>query len=315
MDVEVERLEEQIRALLPRGWELMHVGPVDDLPEPDWGDLDGDTIARIRADLAQARVMYGWGAPSTIGAGSAAGRDRLSAARAALAQVGRSILRPGEPGALDARIQVTPTDLQGLPADLADLDVAPGGTWAATSLGDDPELVTRDGIRLRVSGAWPSVAWMGTHLVTLEGDRDTVLVVRTRDGTPIATWLCWWDVAAGSDWIAAADSGDDPNDDMLQRLVASADRTVRRTWRRWAEDAVVLRLPPDGLALVADDAEGEGSAMFLFDTVDADARVVPMPLMWTSQQYDGPAPAALGGDRFALLRRDASGRGARVTPR
>jgi hypothetical protein len=58
MNDEVERIEAQIRARLPRGWGLMSVGPFDDLPEPDWGDLDPDTVARAVAELASARVQY-----------------------------------------------------------------------------------------------------------------------------------------------------------------------------------------------------------------------------------------------------------------
>ena len=44
MDGEIKRIEAEIRALLPMGWELMSAGPIDDLPEPDWGDLDQETM-------------------------------------------------------------------------------------------------------------------------------------------------------------------------------------------------------------------------------------------------------------------------------
>jgi hypothetical protein len=109
----------------------------------------------------------------------------------------------------------------------------------------------------------------------------------------------------GPDWIAAADTGDDPNDDMLQRLVVwNADGSVRRTWTRWVENPELLRLHPDGLALVADDLGGHGSVMFLFDTVDAEPRMTPLPIQWDGFQFDGPVPSALGGDRFALVRPD-----------
>jgi hypothetical protein len=306
MDEEIERVEAEIRALLPNGWRLMAVGPMDDLPEPDWGDLDQETIAGIRAEQAQARVIYGWGVPPSFGADEAMGPDRLSAARAALARVRRSIVRPGEPGALDARIELVPIDLPGLPDELAGLDIAPDGRWAAATRSDASELMTQDGLRLPTGGYWPSVAWMWNHLVTLEGDGRSHIVVRARDGDVVATWPFTGEVAIGPDWIAAADTGDDPNEDMLQRLVVwHADGSVRRTWTRWVEDAMLLRLPPDGLALVAFDWDGEGSTLFLFDTADADPCAVPMPLQWDRMHYDGPAPSALGGDRFVLIRRDA----------
>jgi hypothetical protein len=309
MDDELATIEAQIRALLPRSWRLEPFDVLADGLEPEWGDLDAATVAQIRAEMVLARFGYAWAPDETGGGGWATGPTRMQAAQRTLARLREDVAWVGGQGAFHAHIEAVRLSLMGVPVDVASIDIAPDGRWAATTRGEPALLMTRDGPQVPVAGYWVHAAWMGDLLVTLERDEwRSQVVVRDRGGSEVARWSCPWGFVVGRDWIAAADSGDDPNDDILRRVIVwNADGSVRREWQPSAtwEDAEVFALPGGGLGLLANTWSEVGWAMVLFETVDGPPRRVSVPRLWDDMSLSGPPPTALGDDTFALLRRDS----------